>query len=415
MSHGPDSPTPMPPQPTGAAARKSGGRIAECLGELQLFLRAEGLEGWLLHDHRNQNGLAPHALGLEGRGFARRWFYWIPADGLPALLAHATELDGFGELPGDACPYDGWAGLRAGLEGMLPRRGLVAMEHQSMGGHPDLARVDAGTVELVESAGPRVVSSAGLVNRFLGPLGAHAEAMHALALAALVDVEEAVRAFLSSRSVTLESELRACARRAMATTGLEGGVAPLVATGPHTRQRVLCPSNERDRTLTAQDLVLVELVGRVPELGSPCAQRTWMGCVGTPTPEQTTAFACARAAREEAIALLEHRASSGLRLLGFEVDDAARRVLSRGVPSARVLHRTGHHVGRLPYSAEACTFDATEFHDVREALPGLAFCVEPGLYTDAFGVRTSATVLRTDDGVRRLDPGQDELTILKAP
>src|SRR5690606_1624879 len=97
----------------------------------------------------------------------------------------------------------------------LPRRGSIAMEHQSITGNADLSSVDGGTVELVRSYGPRVVSSADLANAFLGPWSADDEARHARAFTLVCEAEADVLAFLAAERAPTEYALRGCARAAL--------------------------------------------------------------------------------------------------------------------------------------------------------------------------------------------------------
>ncbi len=143
--------------------------VSERLGEIQIALRGKKLEGWLFSDHRGQNPLALRALGIVGTPL-RRVFYWLPADGMPVLVAHAMELETMPELPGETLSYTGWAELRRALDRTLPTRGGVAMEHASIAASPDVSRVEAGTVGLVASYGATVVPSIDLVNAFVGTL-----------------------------------------------------------------------------------------------------------------------------------------------------------------------------------------------------------------------------------------------------
>ena len=113
------------------------GAVLERLGDIQIALRESGLEGWLLYDYRGQCPASPRALGLVPPWPSRRWFYWLPAEGMPALVPHAMESELFGELPGDVLPYHDWTSLRSRLERLLPQRGRVAMNHQGIGGNPD--------------------------------------------------------------------------------------------------------------------------------------------------------------------------------------------------------------------------------------------------------------------------------------
>lgn len=390
----------------------TGGTVARELGELSIALREAKLEGWLLYDHRGQNGIAARALGVEDVAPMRRWFYWIPADGMPALIAHAIEIESFGELPGDVLRYDGWSSLRQRLEKVLPRRGPVAMEHQDIAGNPDLARVDAGTIELVRSYGPRVVSSAELVNRFLGPWREADEIAHGRALAQVVLAESDVIAFLRSQRTPLESEVRQCATDALRSRGLVLGRPPMVATGAHTRDRHTRDGTDRDRRVLPRDLVMIDLVARDPERAAPFVHRGLVASVDETSAEQARSFAIARDARDAAIELVRERTRAGTRLLGFEVDELARRVLGRAGPGSHVVHRTGHHLGRIPFSGEACTFDSFEIHDTREAIARLAWSVHPGVYREDFGVRATASIQRTDGDVRVLDAGQQEILVV---
>ena len=390
----------------------TGGVVVRELGELSIALREAKLEGWLLYDHRGQNGIAARALGVEDVAPMRRWFYWIPADGMPALIAHAIESESFGELPGDVLRYDGWSSLRQRLEKVLPRRGPVAMEYQDIAGSPDLSRVDAGTIELVRSYGPRVVSSAELVNRFLGPWREAEALAHARAHEKVVDAEREVVAFLESQRTPLESEVRHCATDALRARGLVLGRPPIIASGVHTRDRAARDGADRDRRVLPRDLVMIDLIARDPEPAAPFVHRGLVASIEETSTEQARSFAVAREARDAAIELVRDRARAGARLLGFEVDELAQRVLGRAGLGSHVVHRTGHHLGRVPFSGEACTFDAFEIHDTREVIPRLAWSVHPGVYRDDLGVRATAAIQRTDDGVRVLDAGQHEILVI---
>ena len=54
------------------------------LHELQTYLQAHQLDGWLLYDFRGTNPVALHVAGLTTSG-SRRWFLWIP------LTRHAAR------------------------------------------------------------------------------------------------------------------------------------------------------------------------------------------------------------------------------------------------------------------------------------------------------------------------------------
>lgn len=381
--------------------------VAARLGELQLLLREVRLEGWLLTDHRGQSPIARRAIGLEDREPTERFFYWVPAgDGMPALVAHVSEIDAFPELPGDQLSYTTFADLRGRLEKLVPTRGKVAMEHVEMGGAPDLARVDWGTVSLVRSGGCEVASSLELVNAFLGPWASADVVLHARALEMLHAVREIAVGFLASEKEPTERGLEATIVAALRRAGLRGPP-PLVVAGDRTTQRV--PGSATDRVIGKGTLVVVDLLGRLG--GGPFAHASLVASRGTPEARVLKMWQRAKGARDAAITSLRARFERSERTLGYEIDREIAAELRRGDGGVRARHRGGSHLGWIPWSGEACTFDDTEIHDPREALVGHAWSIHPGVYDVDVGLRAQASVQRTERGLEVLDAGQSEIRI----
>jgi Xaa-Pro aminopeptidase len=105
------------------------------------------------------------------------------------------------------------------------------------------------------------------------------------------------------------------------------------------------------------------------------------------------AFAAAARARDAAAALVEDAAAQGRDLRGWEVDRAARSVLTEAGYEAHILHRTGHSLGETVHG-NGVHLDDYETHDDRRILPGTGFTIEPGLYFDDFGIRTEINMFR---------------------
>src|ERR1041384_8005740 len=116
-----------------------------------------GADGWLLFDFRHVNPIAGRIVGAGSLGLGtRRLFVLLPSSGAPIALA---------DFPGEIRPYSSWRELHAGLRALVANR-TVAMEVSALDAVPYLDRVPSGVVELVQSLGGRVVSSAPLVTRF---------------------------------------------------------------------------------------------------------------------------------------------------------------------------------------------------------------------------------------------------------
>src|SRR5205814_531218 len=130
---------------------------------------ADGPDGWLLYDFRGLNPIAADvtSVGRQGGHLAtRRWYYLIPATGEPRGLVHAIEKNALAHLPGSTTRYAGRDQLEAGLRALLGGIRRVAMEYSPGCAIPYVARVDAGTIELVREMGAEVVSSGDLIQRF---------------------------------------------------------------------------------------------------------------------------------------------------------------------------------------------------------------------------------------------------------
>src|SRR4029077_9899016 len=127
-------------------------------------LGALGADGWLLYDFRKVNPIAARILGDAGMG-TRRLFVLLPRSGRPIAVAHRIELQALADFPGDVRPYGAWRELYGHLETLVRGRTL-AIETSPRDQIPYLDRVPHGVVQLLESFGARLVSSAPLVSRF---------------------------------------------------------------------------------------------------------------------------------------------------------------------------------------------------------------------------------------------------------
>src|SRR5204863_9719374 len=98
--------------------------------------------------------------------------------------------------------------------------------------------------------------------------------------------------------------------------------------------------------IRSDELVLLDLWGKLDRPGAVYADITWMGYTGRSIPDRyTQAFAVVAAARDAAIALVERAAADGQELRGWQVDRAASSVLRSAGFGDRILHRTGHSLG----------------------------------------------------------------------
>src|SRR5919112_1758523 len=149
------------PRAATAQEARAGDEQVKRVAEIQAALREANLDGWLFYDFRRSDPLAYRILKLPAAGVTtRRWFYYVPVVGEPVRVVHSIERSRLDALPGRKIIYASWEQLHAGVRDALASGGLqsrrvllrkIAMQYSPNNDIPYVARVDAGTVELVRS------------------------------------------------------------------------------------------------------------------------------------------------------------------------------------------------------------------------------------------------------------------------
>lgn len=386
---------------------------------VQRALAADRLDGWLLYDFHGSNPIAATLAGLagpSGKLTTRRWYYLIPASGAPRGLVHKLERHNLDGLPGTKHEYAARRELEAGLRQLLDGCKRVAMEYSPNGAIPYVSRVDAGTFEAVRSLGVDVVSSGDLVQRFEAAWSPDALASHRAASERLYRIKdrafETLRAAIRERGASDEYDLQQQMARWFREDGLVTDSPPVVAAMENAGNPHYLPTPEAHRPIRANELVLLDLWGKLPDAGAVFADITWVGFTGSNVPtEFSAAFGAIRDARDAAAQLVQTAARERRDLRGWQVDRAAREVIDRAGYGPAFIHRTGHSLGESVHG-NGVQMDDYETHDDRRLLPGTGFTIEPGVYFDRFGVRTEINMFYGDGEATVTGPAQTDIVTL---
>jgi len=175
--------------------------------------------------------------------------------------------------------------------------------------------------------------------------------------------------------------------------GLVSDSEPMVSAQENAGNPHYLPTAAQSRSIGPQELVLLDLWGKLDQPGAVYADITWVGFTAPKVPaRQAEAFSAAAAARDAAVALVQARVRAGQDVRGWEVDRAASGVLRDAGYGAQILHRTGHSLGESVHGT-GVNMDDYETHDDRRLLPGTAFTIEPGVYFPDFGIRTEINMI----------------------
>jgi Xaa-Pro dipeptidase len=383
---------------------------------VQRALKDEKLDGWLLYDFHGSNPIASRIAGLTGSGkmATRRWYYYVPASGSPRKLVHAIEPHNLDELPGEKRIYAGREQLSSGLAELLHGARRVAMEYSPNNAIPYVSRVDAGTLEAVRACGADVVSSGDLAQRFEAVWTDVAIATHQQASERLYRIKDRAFELIRQRpagSLT-ENDVQDAMTGWFLDEELVSDSPAIVAAQEHAGDPHYMPSRTRPRTIHPNEIVLLDLWGKLTTPGAVYADITWVGFTGASVPDEyARAFAAIKDGRDKAISLVETRIAAGQEVRGFEVDRACRAAIEEAGFGAQFIHRTGHSLGEEVHG-NGVHMDDYETHDDRRLLPGSGFTIEPGVYTSQYGVRTEINMVVREREARVTGPRQQEIVTL---
>jgi Xaa-Pro dipeptidase len=385
---------------------------------IQNDLRAAKLDGWLFYDFRGRDPIAQGILQLPPGMRTRRWYYFVPAKGTPRKLVHKIETESLAALPGDTLFYAGQEELRKNLKKLLGRGKKIAMQYSPKNEIPYVAMVDAGTVELVRSMGAKIVSSADLVQKYEA-CWSEAQLDSHLAAGAVIDrvVREAFQ--LAAKNVRekktfTEYDLKLWILKEFDAAGIVVDQGPDIAVGPHASDPHYGPTQESASPIREGDLLLLDVWGKTKAAGSVYYDITWVGYLGAKVPEKMTkVFGIVRGARDKAVDLIRTSVAAGKPLQGWQVDNAARKVIEKAGFGKYFFHRTGHNIGQSVHG-NGVNMDGLETHDVRHLIPKTCNSIEPGIYLPEFGIRSEVNVYVGEKEARVTGAVQKEILALLA-
>ena len=389
------------------------------VARIQSALRSAQLDGWLLYDFHGSNPIARRIarLSADGKLTTRRWYYLIPAVGEPRSLVHNIEQATLVHLPGERVIYADRNTLRHGLTTLLHGLKRVALEYSPGCEIPYLSRVDAGTIDLLRQLNVEPVSSGDLVQLFEAVWSRAAFESHKTASRHLYAIKDRAFQLIRDRLTTLSNDVTEYMVQQQMVAwfeemGLVTDCPPVVAAHKSSSNPHYLPTASDHRTIGQKEVVLLDLWGKLDVAGAVYADITWVGYTGTHASEQASnVFGVAKDARDAAVNLITHRVQQEKPISGWEVDCAAREVISRSGYGNYFTHRTGHSLGQEVHG-NGVHMDDYETHDERRIISGSGFTIEPGIYLDTFGVRTEINMYVEGNTASVTGPLQSELVTL---
>ena len=380
----------------------------------QEYLSQEGIPGWLVYDYRQTNPVFWQVVSSSGH-VTRPCYFYLPAQGEPSLLVHHVDAGKFDQSGVTLTVYSSRDSMLKALRDLLSGADRVAMEYSPENALPRVSRVDAGTVELVRSMGPQVVSSADLMQYATHQWTPEQLADHratADKLGRIVNQAFAYAGDHLAEGVT-EFQVAEFIRERFAEESIASPDGPIVAVNANASDPHYEPSADRTSAITQGDWLLIDLWAKGIATGSVYADITWVAYVGDSVPPRhQEIFDIVIGARDAALRYLEDAHNQGTSVQGWQADQVAREFIAERGYGEYFTHRLGHSIGFEVHS-EAVNLDSFETHDTRRIIPGVCFSIEPGIYLPEFGVRSEIDVFMSADGPFASSPVQHEVVLIK--
>jgi Xaa-Pro aminopeptidase len=333
-------------------------------------------------------------------------------------LVHKIESASLASLPGETLYFAAQQELAGNLKKLLGRGKTVAMQYSAKNAIPYVSMVDAGTIELVRSAGAKVATSADLVQKYeacwsKSQLESHLAAGRAIdqiVQGAFAQAAEGVK----KGAPLSEYDLQQWILRQFEQAGIATEEGPDIAVNANASDPHYGPTQRNAAPIREGDLLLLDVWGKQKAEGSVYYDVTWMGYLGRKVPEKyAKVFQIVRDARDTAVELIRSRVKAGKPLQGWEVDNAARRVVEKAGFGKYFFHRTGHNIGTSVHG-NGVNMDGLETRDERHLIPQTCNSIEPGIYVKEFGIRSEVDVYVDQNEARVTGAIQNEILPLLA-
>ncbi len=288
--------------------------LAERIPAIQSALAEAGLEGWFFACFQQNDPIGLDLLGLAGEGklVTRRCYYLVPREGEPRKLVHALEPAMLDHLPGTKSIYLTWQKHREEVAKLVSGFRRLAAQYSPDNELPSVSRLDAGTADLLRSAGIELVSAADLAQRFAATwseeqLAGHRRAnvhLHRIVLEAFHRVSDLLR-----RGDQIdEYGVQRFILDAFELAGLWAESDPIVGVNAHSADPHYQPGPEQTSPIREGDFLLIDLWAKEKQPGSVYADITWVGvCAASPSAKQQEIFTVVAAARDAGWELVRSR------------------------------------------------------------------------------------------------------------
>ena len=383
------------------------------------FLKNQNYDAWIIYDYECTNDALISFLGK--RFLTRKIFLVIPKDKKPFIIAHTIDLahlsDDTVKPYFDLVTYRTWADLMNVLRENISCFQRVLMEISDSGALPKSSYCDYGTVNLIKSLGVEVYSSADLLMSYTSTYSGEALESQYRAMKIVAGAKDKAFKFIEEKlkknECVTEYDVMKFITDEFDRNNLEYDSNPIVAVNKNAGNPHYEPSETEHSEIKKGDLILIDLWAREKLPEGVYADITWMGYAGKNPPQKyVDLFNILKESVDAGLDFINQNINKRM-ICGYEVDDAVRNVLKKYNQDKFLIHRVGHSICiDITPHGKGVNIDNYETHDTRHILNNVGFSIEPGIYTDEYGLREEIDVYIDNNKAISVAPRQDSLILL---
>lgn len=373
----------------------------------QEFMTQTDTPAWLIYDYRQSNPAFRQLIRPSGH-VTRPCYFHLPASGSPTLLTHHVDAGKFAQSGVNLIIYSSRQSMLTALTQLLAHTGRLAMEYSPQNELPRVSRVDAGTIELIRSLGPEIISSADLMQAATQRWTPEQLTDHQKTAQKLGQIVNQAFAYAADRLAhpTNEYDVAQYIRQRFTEESLTTPDGPIVAVNANASDPHYEPTPDHHTQIRPGDWLLIDLWAKATTPNSVYADITWCAYAGQQIPTQhQKIFQIVTNARDAALEYLQESHHRNHPVQGWQADQIARHHIESQGYGPWFTHRLGHSIGQEVHS-EAVNLDNYETHDTRQIIPNICFSIEPGIYLPEFGARSEIDVYTSPTGPHPTSPVQ---------
>lgn len=391
--------------------------FSDKLIKIQNLLKEYGFDGWLFADFHGKDYITREFLNLKSRNSTRRMFYFIPQCGEPIKVLSAIEPLLLDSLPGEKRLYSGYKGLENVLNDILNSNKTIAIQYSPFGNVPTICSMDAGLVDYLKKFDVNYVSSADLMQNFGAKLTENQIESHKQAGIIIHKILDNafkwIRKNIDNNQVITEYDLLNEFKNLINQEKEIEMDTPFFGVDENARDPGYEPKPESSKIITEGSRLIVDISGRLKGEDTVYYDVSWCMNVGDKIDsEYERLFNIVNNARKLALDYIQQHLDKGIFPKGCDVDSYLREYFKSLDLDKYILHRTGHNIGHNCHGIGA-NLDDFETHDDRCLLQNTLFSIEPGIYTEKYGVRLEFDVHITNENKLVIyGPVQDKILII---